>query len=624
MGKITYSKLAGLALGLALIAVSAAAEEWTTTVTVENGIGQVIALEFGIHPLGTDGVDAALGEVGLPPWPPTAVFEARFLVAGVEGLARDIRSDAQISRTHHIQWQAGSGGYPVVLRWDSSALPPATFTMQDGFTGTLITPFDMAQTDSLVIPSGQSYIKRVDIVVLPGEVPPGPPVITPEIPSQTVFMGQRFVDLDLDDFVTDSDDAPEDLQWILTGDGPPWLTLGLDHTLSIDSPDGWSGVADFNLRVTDPGGQQDDQNFRLTVLQPGLPSWTVALEVENSAEDRESLGVGIHTSATDGIDPDLEEVALPPWPPSDVFDARIELPGGTSHSRLDIRFSGGGAPSYHVEWQVGLGGYPVTVTWPAVLPLGGFIIRDDMGGVFLPPLDMTTTQSLVVPDSLNFISGLVIEADPLVDLVAPVGPADLEVTDWLAWDWVALDWSAYPCTEENFAYYEILFDTELFTTTADFSWDWSEDAALASIGTTATTVVLPGPASEYVFRIRAWDIFGNAGPLSDYCAVGSVSGIPESLPGAHVMQASRCIPNPFNPTAFIELELGRDAEIRAEIFDARGHRVRLLVQANLTAGKHRLTWDGRGDGGEELASGFYLCRISGSGQVLTRKMTLLK
>ena len=326
----------------------------------------------------------------------------------------------------------------------------------------------------------------------------------------------------------------------------------------------------------------------------------------------------------DSLDPVLGEVALPPWPPSDVFDARCEFPDAVTHARLDLRTSGGADPSYHLVWQAGTGGYPVTVTWPADLPLGGFIIRDDLGGAFLPPLDMTTVHTLVVPDSLSFITGLVIEVDPMVDTIAPVGPTGLEVTDWSLWDWVTLDWSAYPCTEENFAYYEILFDTELFTATAAHSWDWSEDAALASIGTTATTVVVPGPASRYVFRIRAWDIFGNASQTSAWCIVGDTSSLPLSEEVGPSLRASAGTPNPFNSSTSIYLELERDTEVRAEVYDARGLRVRLLLQEQLAAGAHRLAWDGRGDRGEPVASGFYLCRISGGGEILTRKITLLK
>ena len=135
--------------------------------------------------------------------------------------------------------------------------------------------------------------------------------------------------------------------------------------------------------------------------------------------------------------------------------------------------------------------------------------------------------------------------------------------------------------------------------------------------------MLPGPASGYVFRIRAWDTFGNAGPVSTYCTVGAVSDVPAPI-GKALLRASACSPNPFNPNTLIVLELERDAEIRAEVFDARGRRVRLLLQEHMTAGANRLTWDGRGDRGEALASGFYLCRISGEGEILTRKMTLLK
>ena len=189
---------------------------------------------------------------------------------------------------------------------------------------------------------------------------------------------------------------------------------------------------------------------------------------------------------------------------------------------------------------------------------------------------------------------------------------------------MTLDWSAYPCTEANFAYYEILFDAVHFTDTAAYSWDWSEDGALSNIGTTSTTVLLPGPDIGYVFRIRAWDTFGNAGPLSDWCAIGAYGSLPDPIVDFPGFWASACTPNPFNPSTAIQLTLDRDADVRAEIFDARGQRIRLLLQEKLTTGSHRLVWDGRGDRGELMASGFYLCRITGNGEILNRKMTLLK
>ena len=92
------------------LAAGSAAEQWTTSLAVENGCGESISLSYGIHPDGTGGLDPALGEVGLPPWPPISVFEARFIVDGLEGLALDVRDDSRTARTHRIQPEIGAAG----------------------------------------------------------------------------------------------------------------------------------------------------------------------------------------------------------------------------------------------------------------------------------------------------------------------------------------------------------------------------------------------------------------------------------------------------------------------------------------------------------------------------------
>ncbi len=600
----------------------ARAGQWLVPVTVSNAGSVSRELDLGIDPDGTYGLDAQLGEVGLPPWPPTAVFDARFLIDGLEGLYLDIRDDSTTERTHKIQIQEGDGGYPITLRWDASALPAATFTMQDGYTGALIPAFDMAQTDSLVIPVGQSYIKRIDIVVIPGELPPGPPVITPAIPDLSIFLGQRFGELTLDDYVVDPDNADAELTWVLTGEGPPWVTLGDDRVLEVDAPAGWTGTGSFNLRVSDPGGLQDDQDFLLTVLEPGLPSWSVNLQVANGEAETQDVTLGIDTGATDGIDPTLGEIALPPWPPSSVFDVRLTLPDGGTQALLDLRPSGPGVLTFDLEWQSGSGGYPMVVTWPSELPLGSFTIRDNLGGTFIPAMDMSTVQSLTVPDSLSFVTGLIIEVDPVIDTQPPVGPDGLVVVSWTPWSSVTLNWS--PCSEEHFAYYEILFDTNLFTSDAQYAWDWSEDTALMDKTTVSTTIALPGPADRYVFRIRAWDTFGNAGPLSPWCMVGDVSGVESRPPDLDSWELLGNSPNPFNPRTRIQFTLKHRCLVSATIYDATGRIVRRFVPRWFDPGNQAFCWDGRNDRGQAAASGFYLYKVQGAGVVRTGKMTMIR
>lgn len=69
-------------------------------------------------------------------------------------------------------------------------------------------------------------------------------------------------------------------------------------------------------------------------------------------------------------------------------------------------------------------------------------------------------------------------------------------------------------------------------------------------------------------------------------------------------------PNPFNTLTILPVQLPQAAIVRLEIYDVLGQRVRLLVDAkSMSPGLHRLTWDGRNDGGRPLATGVYVSRL---------------
>jgi flagellar hook assembly protein FlgD len=62
------------------------------------------------------------------------------------------------------------------------------------------------------------------------------------------------------------------------------------------------------------------------------------------------------------------------------------------------------------------------------------------------------------------------------------------------------------------------------------------------------------------------------------------------------------------------------------VYDVAGRRVRTLVSETQSprADGFRVTWDGRNDRGEAVASGMYFCRLVAGQFVETRKMVLLK
>jgi hypothetical protein len=84
------------------------------------------------------------------------------------------------------------------------------------------------------------------------------------------------------------------------------------------------------------------------------------------------------------------------------------------------------------------------------------------------------------------------------------------------------------------------------------------------------------------------------------------------------------VPNPFNPRTEIRFTVHRAGEGALRIYTTGGRLVRTLHVGSFAAGAHAFPWDGRGDGGERLASGVYLARLQIAGQTGTRKLTLVK
>jgi hypothetical protein len=84
-------------------------------------------------------------------------------------------------------------------------------------------------------------------------------------------------------------------------------------------------------------------------------------------------------------------------------------------------------------------------------------------------------------------------------------------------------------------------------------------------------------------------------------------------------------PNPFNPATHIRFDvpLG-DGAMTLRIYDVSGRLVRTLVNGAQMAGQKTVTWDGRNEAGNAVATGIYLYRLTGPGFERTRKMVLLR
>ncbi|TFG47438.1 MAG: hypothetical protein E4H38_08135, partial [Gemmatimonadales bacterium] len=126
---------------------------WSIDLDVANalgGEGNSQTLSFGAAIGATDGLDIQSGELGLPPTPPSNVFDARFRITGTEGSLINVHDYYNITDSFTFQWQPGDGGYPVTVSWDPNLLPAGTFLI--GLT--VETALDMSLATEYVVAAG--------------------------------------------------------------------------------------------------------------------------------------------------------------------------------------------------------------------------------------------------------------------------------------------------------------------------------------------------------------------------------------------------------------------------------------------------------------------------------------
>ena len=84
-------------------------------------------------------------------------------------------------------------------------------------------------------------------------------------------------------------------------------------------------------------------------------------------------------------------------------------------------------------------------------------------------------------------------------------------------------------------------------------------------------------------------------------------------------------PNPFNPTTAIPFALhGPATDVRLQVYNLLGQRVRTLLSGPMGAGFHTIVWNGRDDAGREVAAGLYISELRTPEFRQTRKMSLIK
>ena len=91
------------------------------------------------------------------------------------------------------------------------------------------------------------------------------------------------------------------------------------------------------------------------------------------------------------------------------------------------------------------------------------------------------------------------------------------------------------------------------------------------------------------------------------------------------MELDQNYPNPFNPSTSIPFALpNTHGDVRLEIYNVIGQRVRTLMAGPMDSGFHTVVWNGMDDTGRAVGAGLYFSILEAGEFTHARKMLLLK
>ena len=156
--------------------------------------------------------------------------------------------------------------------------------------------------------------------------------------------------------------------------------------------------------------------------------------------------------------------------------------------------------------------------------------------------------------------------------------------------------------------------------------------AMTSQNNQPIRLVFRQQALEHNTAIDAW-LLGTSGSLPQPVAAGNASdGVLTNALNVYTTDPAPALQVSFAPAiltpngdganevgriSYSLIQFAGQIQMDIEVFDLAGRRVRQLLSAPQVPGVYQLSWDGRGEGGQVLPPGTYLCRVQAKAQART-------
>jgi hypothetical protein len=273
----------------------------------------------------------------------------------------------------------------------------------------------------------------------------------------------------------------------------------------------------------------------------------------------------------------------------------------------------GGAPAVGADVVAATGQHRVTADdgsyWFRDMPLGYADLEVTMPGYF--PVSLTDIYVVANMTNSNINASLI---------QCPI-PANLAATDSLG-DRVEIAWESV--SHPDFLGYDLYRS----------NWEAGDYAKLNSSLLTETTFTDSTALDSMIYWYYATASYSipdsqveslisnkDAGSLHIYTGTTDDGSL---IPDVFFLADN--VPNPFNPSTTISFGLPEDSDVRIEIFNLLGQKVKTLMNGPQRAGFKRVVWNGDDQSGKSVSSGVYFYRLltdDGSFE-RSKKMMLLK
>jgi hypothetical protein len=391
--------------------------------------------------------------------------------------------------------------------------------------------------------------------------------------DETIDMGLLFTE--------NSFDADGDvLDFILPTPGQPGFpSHGTLPPGNVYAPDAnYYGFDSFTYTATDPSGESDEGTVSVIIIPDGTDPPVAVIDVEGDPEG-------------DGFVETTEDVTLNGWGSWDPDDC----PDPTA-----------GCPPFQGSFQ-----------WATVMVPEDFNLQiPGLGYASFDAPEVEQDQNLVfslrVTDG-QFWSELETVTITVQDNSTPVlDSIGIQYTNEAS---LSINLSATDEENDALTFDASSSDPDHVTIEVVSSGDTTADLTLSfADGWTGMAFVTASVCDAYHCDSETFTVWVSDPPLG----VDDIVLLPD------VFALRQNYPNPFNPVTTIAYDIPEISNVRIDMYNILGQKVRTLVNGTHQPGMYHVRWNGTNDLGNLMASGMYFYRISSEEFISVKKLVLMK